>query len=244
VSIRRGCRGGIIAAGDGSRLRASGFSMPKPLVPVAGVPLIEWVIGNFLAADITSLVIIVNERARDCRDRIHARFPNLDVEVIVKTTPSSLESFFEVNRHLGGGRALVSTVDAWCRPDDFVRFVETALRRPPEASVLAVTPLVADENPLWVDVDAASRVRAVGGPAGTHVTAGIYLMAERARAATPPPLGRLREFLAWLHRQGEPFYAETIENVVDVDHGSDVALAEALAGSGSRANLHGEMTGE
>jgi len=239
VSIPTGCRGGIIAAGDGSRMRAAGFSMPKPLVPVAGVPLIEWVIGNFLAAGITSLVIIVNERGRECRDRVHARFPDLDAEVIVKTTASSLESFVEVSRRLAGARALISTVDAWCRPRDFVRFVEAALRRPPDASVLAVTPLVADESPLWVDVDAASRVRGLGGAAGTHVTAGIYLMTERARAATPPPLGRLREFLAWLHRQGEPFYAETIEDVVDVDHGSDVALAEALAGPGHRVNLQG-----
>ena len=38
------CRGGIIAAGDGTRLRAAGFPMPKPLVPIAGVALIEWVI--------------------------------------------------------------------------------------------------------------------------------------------------------------------------------------------------------
>jgi len=208
--------------------------MPKPLVPVAGVPLLGWVIENFLAADLTSLVVIVNDEARECREWIRARFPGLDVEVIVKTTPSSLASFFEVNRRLGGGRALVSTVDAWCRPDDFVRFVDAAFRRPPDASVLAVTPLAADERPLWVDVDATSRMRALGGPAGTHVTAGMYLLSERARAATPPPLGRLREFLAWLQRQGEPFYAETIENVVDVDHGSDVALAEALAGPAGR----------
>jgi len=59
-------------------------------------------------------------------------------------------------------------------------------------------------------------------------------LSERARAAAPPPLERLRHFLAWLLRQGEPLYAETIENVIDVDRGSDVALAEALAGPGSR----------
>jgi len=234
VSASPRCRGGIIAAGDGSRLRASGFSMPKPLVPVAGVALIDGVIENFRAAGITSLVIIVNEQARACRERIHTRFPDLDVEVIVKTTRSSLESFLEVNQRLAGGRALVSTVDAWCRPSDFVSFVEAALRRPRDTSVLAVTPLVADENPLWVNVDAASRVLTLGGPAGTHVTAGMYMLSERARAAAPPPLERLRHFLAWLLRQGEPLYAETIENVIDVDRGSDVALAEALAGPGSR----------
>ena len=42
-------RGGIIAAGEGSRLRQAGYTEPKPLVPVAGTPLIERVIGNFLA---------------------------------------------------------------------------------------------------------------------------------------------------------------------------------------------------
>ena len=224
------CRGGIIAAGDGSRLRATGFAMPKPLVPVAGVPLIDWVMGNFQAAGITSLVVIVNEQARACRDWVLSRFPDLDVEVIVKTTRSSLESFLEVNRRLAGDRALISTVDAWCRPGDFAGFVQAALRRPADASVLAVTPLFADDRPLWVDVDAAGRIRRLGGSEGTHVTAGLYMLSERARAASPPPLGSLREFLAWLLGQGEPLYAETIENVVDVDQQSDVVLAEALAG--------------
>jgi len=224
------CRGGIIAAGDGSRLRATGFAMPKPLVPVAGVPLIDWVMGNFQAAGITSLVVIVNEQARACRDWVLSRFPDLDVEVIVKTTRSSLESFLEVNRRLAGDRALISTVDAWCRPGDFAGFVQAALRRPADASVLAVTPLVADDRPLWVDVDAAGRIRRLGGSEGTHVTAGLYMLSERARAASPPPFGSLREFLAWLLGQGEPLYAETIENVVDVDQQSDVVLAETLAG--------------
>lgn len=224
------CRGGIIAAGEGSRLRATGFAMPKPLVPVAGVPLIDWVIGNFRAAGITSLVMIVNEQSRACRDWVHSRFPDLDLDVIVKTTASSLESFLEVSRRLGGERALVSTVDAWCRPADFARFLQAALSRPADASVLAVTPLVADERPLWVEVDAAGGIRRVGGPEGTHVTAGMYMLSDRARAVSAPPLGSLRQFLAWLHAQGEPMYAETIENVVDVDQQSDVVLAEALAG--------------
>jgi NDP-sugar pyrophosphorylase family protein len=224
------CRGGIIAAGEGSRLRATGFAMPKPLVPVAGVPLIDWVIGNFRAAGITSLVMIVNEQSRACRDWVHSRFPDLDLDVIVKTTASSLESFLEVSRRLGGERALVSTVDAWCRPADFARLLQAALSRPADASVLAVTPLVADERPLWVDVDGAGRIRRIGGPDGTHVTAGMYMLSDRARALSAPPLGSLRQFLAWLHAQGEPMYAETIENVVDVDQQSDVVLAEALAG--------------
>jgi hypothetical protein len=101
--------------------------------------------------------------------------------------------------------------------------------------VLAVTPLVADENPLWLNVDHASRVQDLGGSSGTLVSAGMYMLSERARAASPPPLGRLREFLAWLVGQGEPLYAEAIETVVDVDRVSDVALAEALVNVGRQA---------
>ncbi len=224
-----GLTGGIIAAGEGSRLREAGFTAPKPLVPVAGVPLIESVIRNFVAAGITSIVVIVNERERDCVEWARGRFPGLDLTFIVKTTASSLESFARVTGCPGTGRLVVSTVDAWCREADFVRFVEAARRRPAEATVLAVTPLVADEKPLWVRLGADARIVGLGETAGDFVTAGVYLVAERLRRLPAPPgLGRLRDYLGWLVRRGEPLYGEIIETVVDVDRASDVALAEAL----------------
>jgi len=223
-------RGGIIAAGEGSRLRLAGFTAPKPLVPVAGVPLIASVIGNFVAAGITAIRIIVNETERDCVDFVRSRFPAIAADIIVKTTRSSLESFREVAGAGDGGSMLVSTVDAWCPEDGFVRFVEAARRRPPEATVLAVTPLVADENPVWVDLDADGRITALGGRSGNMVTAGMYLVPPHVRRTRPPAgLARLRDYLGWLHRSGEPLHGEVVETVVDVDRAEDVALAEALA---------------
>jgi NDP-sugar pyrophosphorylase family protein len=225
--------GGIIAAGEGSRLRQGGFAMPKPMVPIAGVPLIESVIRNFRAARVGPLAIIMNEQERPCVDWVRRRFPDLDVEFIVKTTASSLESFGEVIRRHPGGRMLVSTVDAWCLEADFVRFVEAAARRPVDATVLAVTPLVADEKPLRVVMTADGRVTEIGGDAGDLVSAGMYLVSHAVRTLAPPPgLGRLRDFLSWLARSGAPLYGEIIEQVVDVDRADDVALAETLALSG------------
>ena len=231
--MRASVAGGIIAAGEGSRLRQGGFAMPKPMVPIAGVPLIESVIRNFRAARIAPLAVIVNEQEQPCVEWVRARFPDLDVDFIVKTTESSLESFGEVIARHPGGRMLVSTVDAWCVEADFVRFVDAAARRPLDATVLAVTPLIADEKPLRVTLAADGRVTDVGGVAGDLVTAGIYLVPERVRGLRPPAgLGRLRDFLRWLARSGEPVYGEVIERVVDVDRADDVALAERLALAG------------
>jgi NDP-sugar pyrophosphorylase family protein len=226
-----GCRllGGIIAAGEGSRLRRDGFTAHKPLVEVGGVPLIERVLENFEAAGIAPPIVIVNEDERECVERVRARFPARAVEFIVKTTASSLESFRLVTGATRRGPMLVSTVDAWCRPSDFAAFVDAAMRRPTDATVLAVTPFVADEKPLWVDLDAGGRVAALGRSRGAFVTAGMYLVPESVRRAAPPAgLGRLRDFLGWLHQSGHAMYGEVIPAVVDVDRAEDVAIAEAL----------------
>ena len=224
-------RGGIIAAGEGSRLRRDGFTAPKPLVEVAGVPLIGAVLRNFEAAGVTSITVIVNEDERACVDWVRAHRASLDVEFIVKTTASSLESFREVTARGPAGPMLVSTVDAWCAPEDFARFAAAAARRPDEATVLAVTPFVADEKPLWVTLGAGGHVHGMGDPRGALVTAGVYRVSDRARRIeSAPALGRLRDYLGWLLAGGEPMYGEVIETVVDVDRREDVASAEALAG--------------
>jgi hypothetical protein len=124
----------------------------------------------------------------------------------------------------------VSTVDAWCAAEDFARFAAAAAARPDDATVLAVTPFVSDEKPLWVTLGAGGRVQALGKVDSGLVTAGVYRVSDRARRLAPAQeLGRLREYLGWLHESGEPLYGEIIEAVVDVDRALDVASAEALA---------------
>lgn len=222
-------KGGIIAAGAGSRLRQGGWTVPKPLVEVAGLPLVGRVIQNFRASGITSLVIIFNEEEHDCEDWVRSRYPDLDLRIIVKTTASSLESFREVCARLGSGPALISTVDAWCPADAFVAFVRAVRQHPSDATVLAVTPLVADERPLWVAMNPEGRITRIGGDSGEMVTAGMYAVPERVRhLSSMGSFGRLREFLTRLVAQGEPVYGVVIPNVVDVDRAEDVALAEAM----------------
>ncbi len=221
--------GGLLAAGEGSRLRAGGGGAAKPLVRVAGVPLVAHVLANFAAAGVDRVTVIFNESEQDCADWIRGRFPSLETEVILKTTASSYESFRRVAARLPPGPALFSTVDAWCPREDFLRFARAAAEAP-EAAMLAVTPFVADEKPLRASVDPAGRITALGGEKGDVVTAGMYAFPERVRKLRPPEnIGRLREFLSWLARSGETLLAFSIPAVVDVDRPEDLALAEELA---------------
>jgi NDP-sugar pyrophosphorylase family protein len=227
--------GGIIAAGEGSRLASLGRH--KPLVPVAGVPLIERVLSNFAAAGISPVSVIFNGEEEDCAAFVRERFPRLVKTVVLRTTPHSLESFRTILAVSPPGRLLIATVDTLCATEDFVAFARAAEAAPEEETLLAVTPLVADEKPLWVRTDSGGRVTAIGGPAGDAVTAGFYALSERARARTPPAsLGRLREYLGWLCDSGEPIRAVAIAKAVDVDRPEDIALAESLfAAAPSRA---------
>ena len=222
--------GGILAAGEGSRLRRDGFG-PKPLVAVAGVPLVAHAIENLFAAGVERLVVVFNESEEDCARYVRTRFPGRPIDVVLRDTASSLETFRAVSEGLPPGRALVTTVDAWCPREDFVRFSAEAAAAGDDETVLAVTPFVDDERPLWVEADASGRVQKIGGATGTSVTAGAYLFSDTARRRPAPAgLERLRAYLAWLVAEGEPVRAVSIEKVIDVDRGRDVAAAERMSG--------------
>jgi GTP:adenosylcobinamide-phosphate guanylyltransferase len=224
--------GGILAAGEGSRLKRDGWNLPKPLVPVAGVPLLEHTLGNFRAAGIRRVSIIFNETEEECARVARKRFADIELDILIRTTASSYESYWTIAPRLGTGAALVSTIDAWCPRADFVAFVEAASATPDE-TVLAVTRFVEDERPLWVSIGPSGRVTRVGGGSGDAVTAGIYVFSEPARRRAPADLPRLRDYLAWLVQNGERVRAIEIPKVVDVDRAADVAAAGAMAlGSG------------
>lgn len=230
--------GGIIAAGEGSRLKRDGLTMPKSMVPIAGIPLIERVVQNFTQVGITRLHIIFNESDRECAAFVRERFPGLDIHCIVKTTRSSYESFWEIGQQSGPAPILMSTVDWICPDSAFRSFVDRALRQGSgqtgscrqASAVLAVTPFVADEKPLWVTTDPSGRVTTVGGSSGDVVTAGLYLLFGPVFAQAPHPftLGRLRDFLGWLVDRSIPVYGVVIDQVIDVDRAEDLQLAEAL----------------
>jgi NDP-sugar pyrophosphorylase family protein len=225
-------RGGVIAAGAGSRLRAAGVTLPKPLVSVAGQPLLRHVLDNFRSASIATISIILNETSSACEAWLDANARDLDIDLVVKTTASSFESFRIIAARLAGGRAVISTVDAWIPNRGFARFVEAAAALPADAWILGVTERIDDEKPLWLERDPASgRLTALGGETGDAVTAGLYVLPEAAALPEPARFARLRDYLRWLVDAGQPVYAVAVADVVDVDRMADIAAAEQLAAS-------------
>lgn len=225
-------QGGIIAAGVGSRLRADGYRVSKPMVPVAGRPLIDLALDRFRAVGIRRLTIIINDRSDDCRQWLSDHGRDFDLDIIVRATPSSYASFQLVVDRLARAPAVITTIDAIMPVNDFLTFVKSATGLAKDAVVLGLTDYVDDENPLWATLDAADgHIRQLGGNVGTHVTAGLYWLPAQRPAEPAIGFARLRDYLGWLVAEHQPVYGIVLPRVFDIDRARDIVAAE-LAGLG------------
>jgi NDP-sugar pyrophosphorylase family protein len=230
VTGRSACsiQGGIIAAGHGTRLRADGYRISKPMVPLAGRPLIELALDRFRAAGIRRLTIILNESSQDCREWLRTHAADFELELIVRTTPSSYASFQVVANRLAPGPAAITTIDAVMAISDFRFFVQSAMGFARCSVALGLTNHVDDEDPLWATFDAGDgQIRQLGGKAGTHVTAGIYWLPAKRPPMPATGFARLREYLGWLVAEHQPVCGIVLPQVFDIDRRRDIAAAEA-----------------
>jgi NDP-sugar pyrophosphorylase family protein len=227
AAMHPGLRGGVIAAGLGARLRADGYRVSKAMTPVGGRPLIAHALDRFRGVGVRRVTVIVNEESDDCRLWLDRNARDLDLDLVVRTTPSSYASFEIVAGRLAGAPALITTVDAIMPVDDFRRFATSAANLADDATALGLTTHVDDDNPLWATLDVASgRILRLGDPAGGHVTAGLYWLPAQKTAAPATGFARLRDYLKWLTERGRVF-GVVLPLVFDVDRARDVSAAEA-----------------
>ena len=219
-------RGGVIAAGHGTRLRADGYRVSKPMTLVGGRPLIGHTLGPFRAIGVHQATVIINEESDDCRRWLADYHESLDLDVIVRTTSSSYASFELVAARLASAPAVITTVDALMPVDAFQHFVESAASFPNDAVVLGLTAHVDDENPLWATLDEDGRIRRLGGERGSHVTAGLYWLPAQRLAPRGAAFARLRDYLKWLVEERRPVYGVVLPLVFDIDRAHDVEAAE------------------
>ena len=204
------------------------MSSSKAMTPVGGRPLIDHALERFRAAGARRVTIIINEESGDCRQWLERNAGDLDLDLIVRTTPTSYASFEIVAGRLSGERALITTVNSILPVDDFRTFVRSAAAFPKDAVVLGVTTHVNDEKPLWATLEAEGRIRALGAKSGNCVTAGLYWLPAAPPSAKGASFARLRDYLQWLAEHA-PTYGVALPLVFDIDRACDVEEAENSA---------------
>lgn len=228
----------IIAAGEGSRLQQEGVATPKPLVSLNGRPMIGRLIDIFVNCGAECISVIVNEQMTEVREYLENLSVTLPVELrlVVKSTPSSMHSFYEVSSVLPEGRFILTTVDTIFRENDFRRYVEAFEREGEDVDgLMAVTSYIDDEKPLYVDVDSQMHITAFNDTPSAHakyISGGIYGLDHTAvgvlQKCIDGGVSRMRNFQRELVADGLNLHAYDMGKIIDVDHQSDIEKAIAL----------------
>jgi len=231
----------IIAAGEGSRLAQEGIQEPKPLVTVSGERLIDRLLRIFTDCGAEEIVVICNNLTTLVSEHLDGIRRNglngkrIPLRYTVKTTPSSMHSFFELSQWLTDGPFCLTTVDTIFREDDFRRYIsvfQEAVSCGVADGVMGVTDFIDDEKPLYVSVDGDMNITGFLDRSDTcrYISGGIY-------GLTPLSLGvlrgciergesRMRNFQRALVSSGCRLKAHAFSKVLDIDHATDIAKAE------------------
>jgi len=224
---------GVIAAGDGSRLKSEGIATPKPLVEVGGVPIIGRLLRCLSNSGINSVRCIINEDSTEVRDYVESLLLPIPVSFLVKSTPSSMHSLFELSPKLRDERFLLTTVDSIFAESDLRGFLEAGDNDAGPAGLLAVTDYIDDENPLFVETDRSGRVTSFPKSGRSQwITGGLYIFSPRIFEEIPKAknqgIERLRNFLSHLVRSGYDLRTHPFSKIVDIDHVRDIRTAERM----------------
>lgn len=228
----------IIAAGEGSRLAQEGVAKPKPLVDICGEPMIGRLINLFCRCNAESVSIIVNEQMTEVREYIESLSLDIPLNLVVKTTPSSMHSFFELSRVIPKGRFCLTTVDTIFREQDFRPYIEAMEADERYDGMMAVTDYIDDEKPLYVQTDDDLNITAFRDErydGAKYISGGIYALNEKAidvlADCMERGVARMRNFQRALVDAGLRLKAYPMGKILDVDHAGDIEKAENFINS-------------
>ncbi len=228
----------IIAAGEGSRMRAEGIMVPKPLVKINGVALIERIIQSAVNNGISKVCCIVNEQSPELREYLFSKNFGAEMNVLVRSTPSSMHSLFALAPTLRNGSFCLTTADTVFREDEFSAFLSRATRKQNIDGLLAVTQFIDDEHPLCVSMDDHRRILEFSDVRDNHAwaTGGLYYFSptifDEMKTALERKIERLRNFLRLLLEKHYRLEGFPFSKIIDVDHVHDICVAEEFLWNG------------
>ena len=246
---QKGLKFAILAAGEGSRLAEEGIAEPKPLVPLLGKPMIDRLLTIFEDCGAEEVEVITNDLTPQTREHIESlpMYQEGRLHLVVKTTPSSMHSFYELMPLLGKGPFILTTVDTIFHETEFRRYVETFIEDlecgkddKGVEGLMAVTDYVDDEKPLWVSTDEHLNITGfhdngqwtMDNGQWRFVSGGIYGLTDKCFPTLIRCIesgqSRMRNFQRAMVADGLRLRAYPFSKILDVDHAGDVKNAEAF----------------
>ena len=225
----------IIAAGEGSRLAQEGIKWPKPLVKLNGIALIDRLIDVFLRNNASSINIIVNEQMTEVQDHLKALQLPVPFHLLIKSTPSSMHSFYELSQIWQGEEICLTTVDTIFREEEFSGYIQAFRQEKTLDGLMAVTDYIDDEKPLYVQtneqLDIVNFLNRSNGDC-RYISGGIYCLRKPAigvlKKAIDEGMSRMRNYQRQLIAEGLRLKAYPFSKIIDVDHAEDIVKAEAF----------------
>lgn len=221
----------IIAAGEGSRLKSESVDLPKPLVKINNVPMIERLISIAIKNGAESISCITNEEFFDVQEYLKKKTFSVPFNFIIKSTPGSLHSFYELRPFLENKSFCLTTVDTIFAETEFQNFLAAAESNNYDG-LLAVTDYIDDEKPLCVEINNEMRILRFEDTSNNLklATGGIYYFSKNIfnvmESAVNAGTKRLRNFLKLLVEKNYNIHAHKFSKIIDVDHVRDIKIAE------------------
>ena len=231
----------IIAAGDGSRLAQEGITEPKPLVKVRGERLIDRLIRIFMGNNATEIIVICNEQMSDVASHLKMiqdeglNGRHVPLRFIIKSTPSSMHSFYELRHFLRDEPFILTTVDTIFDESEFHDYVlsfQDKIAHGTDA-LMGVTDYIDDEKPLYVGVDNVMRINGYYDTPqadSRFISAGIYGLTASSfdilEACIEKGESRMRNFQRALVATNLRIEAFPLTKVFDIDHIEDIRKAD------------------
>ena len=223
----------ILAAGEGSRLAQEGVEVPKPLVKLCGEVMIDRLIRIFNDCGATDIYIITNNLTPLTQNHLR-KLQEADgkIHLIVKTTPSSMHSFYELRQCMGDGKFCLTTVDTIFREEDFRQYI-AAWEASEDDGLMAVTDFIDDEKPLYISTDKDLTIKGFhDAEPQTYISGGIYGLDEKSFPVIDKCIregqSRMRNVQRQLVKDGLHLKAYPFSKILDVDHASDIEKAETF----------------
>lgn len=169
----------IPIAGAGKRLRPFTYTQPKPLIPVAGKPILSYIIEQLEAAGISEFVFVLGYLGDKVREYVIENFPHLDSQFIAQ----------EDRR--GSGHAVWLTQEAIGQTREVViAFGDTLIEGPIseivncERTCLAIKPVDDPRKFGIVELNEDGTIRRMAEkplmPRGNQAMVGFYKIADYA----------------------------------------------------------------